>query len=169
MIVYHAQSGMNILNHARGLYSSRYHMPLLTFCTLHLSDALVRHSPMQPPAPLVVDVCLRTIQETRVGFSICGPLQELFRRTATECGVALPDYIQNLMGPSNYTVDQILDACTRLSYTLPLDQALRHILPTVAHDWPDEWRRIIIAPAGPSRQQSSSGKYLQIGSLLNND
>ena len=169
MIIHHARSGMDILDHARRLYSSRYHMPLLTFCTLHLGDALVRHSPKEPPASLVVEVCLKTIQETRAGFAICGPLQELFRRTATECGVALPDYIDDLMGPSKYTVDQILDACTRLSYTQPFDQVLRHILPTVADNWSDEWRRIIIAPSRAPRRQSSSGKYLQIGSLLNND
>ncbi len=169
MIIHHARSGMSILEHARRLYSSRYHMPLLTFCTLHLGDALIRHSPKEPPAPLVVQVCLSIIEETRVGFALCGPLQELLRRTAIECGVNLPDNIDTLMGPSGYAVDQMLDACTRLSYTQPLDQVLRHIIPAVADDWSSEWRRIIVAPGVGPRRQSSSGRYLQIDSLLNEE
>lgn len=169
MIVHHAQSGMEILDHSRLLYSSRYHMPLLTFCTLHLGDALIRHSPREPPASTVVQYCLSTIKETRAGFAICGPLQELFRRTAVECGVELPKNMDDLMGPFQYAVDQILDACSRLAYTQPLDQALHHILSTIADDWSYEWRRIIIASRGAPGRQSSSGRYLQIGSLLNND
>lgn len=169
MIVFHARSGIEILEHSRRLYSSRYQMPLMSFCTLHLGDALVRHSPKEPPAPQVVHFCLGIMQQTRTGFAICGPLQELFRRTAVECGVDLPDSIDSIMGPvAHYTVDDILDACTRLSYTQPFDQILRHIYECIAEDWQSEWRRIIIAPGGAPRRQSSSGKYLQINSLLNN-
>ena len=169
MIIHHARCGIDILDHSRRLYSSRYHMPLMTFCTLHLGDALVRHSPQEPPASIVVEFCLSTIEETRAGFALCGPLQELFRRTAIECGVDLPDNIDALMGPIQYAVDQILDACTRLAYTQPLDQVLRRILKTIADEWSFEWRRLIIAPGGVPRRQSSSGRYLQINSLLNND
>lgn len=169
MIVHHAQSGMEILHHSRRLYSSRYHMPLMTFCTIHLGDALVRHSPREPPATTVVEYCLSTIKETRAGFAICGPLQELFRRTAVECGVELPDNIEDLMGPFQYAIDDILDACSRLTYSQPFDQILRHIFSTIADDWSQEWRRIIIAPRSGPRRQSSSGMYLQINSLLNDD
>ncbi len=169
MIVHHARTGMEILHHSRRLYSSRYQMPLMTFCTLHLGDALVRYSPEQPPASTIVEYCLSTIKETRAGFAICGPLQELFRRTAVECGVELPDNIDDLMGPFQYAVDQILDACTRLVYTQPFDQVLRHILSTIADDWSYEWRRIVMAPGAAPRRQSSRGRYLPIDSLLNND
>ena len=169
MIIYHARCGLDILDHSRRLYSSRYHMPLMTFCTLHLGDALVRHSPLAPPASNVVGFCLESIQQTRVGFALCGPLQQLFRRTAVECGVTVPDDIEALIGPLQYTVDQILDACTRLAYTQPFDQILRHILKTIAEEWSYEWRRLIVEPGGAPRRQSSSGRYLQINSLLNKD
>ena len=169
IIIHHAWSGMQILDHSRRLYSSRYHMPLVTFCILHLGDALVRHSPKEPPGSVVVEMCLSIMKETRTGFAICGPLQELFRRTAIECGLVLPKNIDSLMGHSRYEVDQILDACTRLSYTQPLNQVLCHLASTIADDWSDEWRRIIITPGGASRRPSWSGRYLQIDSLLNDD
>ena len=116
-----------------------------------------------------MQVCLSTIEETRVGFALCGPLQELFHRTAIECGVVVPDNVDSLIGTSKYAVDQILDACTRLSYTQPLDQVLRHIVPAVADEWSSQWRRIIITPQVGSQQQSSSRRYLQIDSLLNEE
>ena len=68
----------------------------------------------------------------------------------------------------HYGIDDILDACTRLSYTQPLDQILLCIDPNIARDWAGEWQRQVVAALGQSRRGSSSGgRYLQIGNLLN--
>ena len=68
----------------------------------------------------------------------------------------------------HYGVDDILDACTRLSYTQPIDQILLRIDPNIARDWPGQWQRQVVAGFGQSRRGSnSSGRYMQIGNLLN--
>lgn len=167
LVVFHAQAGIDILEHSNRLYSSRFQLPLMSFCILHLSDALVRHSPSDPPASEMVQFCLQTLKQSRTGFAICGPLQELFCQTAIQCKVALPANLDDLMQPhQDFGVDDILDACTRLEYTQPLDQVLRRIDPSVAEDWPYYWQRLIIAPEGQSRRPSTSDRF-SIHSLLN--
>lgn len=108
------------------------------------------------------------MQQTRVGFAICGPLQELFLQTAIKYNVELPVEIERLIEPrQHYGVDDILDACTRLEYTPPLDEILHHIDPDVALEWPYQWQRLILHPGGKARRASSSERFLQITSLLN--
>ena len=144
-------------------------MPLLSFCLVHVCDSLVRLSPLEPPASDTVEFCLEVLQQNSAGFALCGPLQSLFCQTADECGVQVSDETRAFMGSfDHYVMDDILDACTRLSYRLPVDQVLPHIDPEIANDWPGEWQRQVVAAIGQARRgSSSSGRYLQIGNLLN--
>lgn len=109
------------------------------------------------------------LQQTSAGFALCGPLQSLFSQTAEECGVQLSDEMRAVMGSfDHYVMDDILDACTRLSYTQPLHQILLRIDPEIAKDWPGEWQRQVVAATGQARRDSTSGgRYMQIGNLLN--
>lgn len=159
---------MEILEQSNRLYSSRYQLPLIAFCTLHLCDAFVRYSHDEPVASAVARFCLQAMQQNRAGFELCGPLQELFRRTAVELKVELPHDVQELMEPQLYFgINHVLDACTRLSYTPPIEQALRHIDPSVPQEWQFQWRNQIDSHAGRGRKQSQNERYLQIHSLLN--
>ncbi|KAL8831026.1 MAG: hypothetical protein Q9170_005476 [Blastenia crenularia] len=173
MTVKHAQQGIETIEHARRLYSARYLMPLLTFCIIHIGDTLVRYSPHEPPASDVVEFCLGLTQQASPGFSICGPLQELFRRTAYECGVDLPPNIEQITGPlGSYGMDDILDACTRLDYKQPVDQSVRHIAENIAEEWPSKWDEIINNPSRPdslisTRKMSAGEQQLRIDALLN--
>ena len=144
-------------------------MPLLSFCLIHVCDSLVRFSPQEPAASNTVEFCLGVLQETSAGFALCGPLRSLFCQTVEECGVQLSDELRALMGSStHYVMDDILDACTRLTYAQPIDQILLRIDPEIAKDWPGEWQRQVVAAVGHSRRGSSaSGRYMQIGNLLN--
>lgn len=168
LVLFHARTGLDILQHAHRLYSSRYQLPLVTFSSLHFSDTLLHHSPDNPPASQTVQFCLETMQQTRIGFAVCGPLQELFLQTAIKCNVELPVEIEKLMEPrQDFGVDDILDACTRLEYAQPIDQALRQIDPSVAEEWPHHWQQLILKRGGQARRPSLSEKFLQITSLLN--
>ncbi|KAL8801734.1 MAG: hypothetical protein Q9182_004273 [Xanthomendoza sp. 2 TL-2023] len=182
LVVQHAQSGAEILEQYRRLYSTRYLMPLLSFCIVHLGDALIRYSPRDPPASATVEFVLGLLQQASVGFPVCGPLQELFQRTAVECGVKLPPNVEAIIGtPGGYGVDDILDACTRLDYKQPVDQSVRHIDENVAAEWPSKWQEIVNNPVRPpvppstrrtSRSPSSPGsagsdQHMRIDSLLN--
>ncbi|KAL8980908.1 MAG: hypothetical protein Q9205_004145 [Flavoplaca limonia] len=181
LVIQHAQSGAEVLEQYRRLYSTRYLMPLLSFCIVHLGDALIRYSPEDPPASDTVEFSLGLLQQASVGFPICGPLQELFKRTAMECKAKMPANIDEITGPlGSYGVDDILDACTRLDYKQPTDQSIRHIDENIAMDWPSKWQDIVNNPIRPESPQStrrtkststsSSGSgdpHMRIASLLN--
>ena len=162
---------MDILEHCRRLYTSRYLSPLVTMCTLHISDAVIRHSPHPQNSMFTRDTisfCFESLQETGAGFRICGPLQELFRRTVVGSSLSLPSNLEDLMEPpQNFGVDEILGACTRLEYTQPLSQVLNHIDPSIGSDWLHYWQSLIIAPGGQSVKAPTTERYLQIPSLLN--
>ncbi|KAL8945758.1 MAG: hypothetical protein Q9222_007747 [Ikaeria aurantiellina] len=173
IVVDHAARGARIIDRSRQLYSTRYLMPLICFCIVHIGDTLIRYSPQDPLASEVVRFCLETLQEASPGFPLCGPLQELFRRTAVECGTKLPSNIDQLTGGlGNYGVDDILDACTRLDYKQPVDQSMRHVDENIEEDWPYKWQQIVESLARPepppsTRQMSLSEKQIPIDSLLN--
>lgn len=168
LVISHARSGLDIIEHSKRLYSSRYQLPMMGFCTLHLGDALIRHSPNEPAASKVVSFCMDVLQQARAGFTIYGPLQELFRRAAVEYGVNLPGDIDELMEPRQiYDTDDILDACTRLSYTQPLDQILDNIDRSVASEWESQLDQLINVPNEEVERASTRDRYMQIKSLLN--
>lgn len=165
-----ARAGLELLEQSRRLYSCRYQMPLMAFCTLHLGDVLIRCSPSEPYAPDIVTFCLETLQANRPGFAICGPLQELFRKTAAECRIELPSNIRELMKPTqDYGIDDILDACARISYTQPTEQIVRYIDEAIAENWEKDWREIIGETDAHPAQHSfaDSGRVMHINWLLN--
>lgn len=169
MVIYHARCGLEILEHSRRLYTTRYQTPLLSFCILHLGDILLRYSPHEPPASDTAVFCLEMLSKTSAGFAVCGPLSAIFRRTAHELSVELPLDLDDRIGtPTSYTVDEILDACTRLTYRQPTEQTIRHMDQSLAIEWVAEWEKQVEEPKRKRlRRESSSGRYLQIGSLLN--
>lgn len=165
ILLFHARSGIEPLQHAKRLYSARYFLPLMAFCLVHLGDAIISYSPQGTPAPETLDFCLQALQQARAGFALCGPLQFLFRQRAEECGVLIPEELEELAASFNhYEMDDILDACTRLTYAEPLEQIMRHIDPRIVEDWNQEWEQQVIRRKD---MQSNGGKYLQIDSILN--
>lgn len=178
LVIQHAQSGVELLEHYRRLYSTRYLMPLLCFCIVHLGDALMRNSPEEPPASNTVEFSLMLLQQASVGFPICGPLQELFKRSAFDCGAKMPANVDEITAPlGSYGVDDILDACTRLDYRQPIDQSTRHIDDNIAVDWPSKWQEIVNSPNRPETPRSTrrtmstsspgNEQHMRIASLLN--
>ncbi|KAL9579403.1 MAG: hypothetical protein Q9203_006712 [Teloschistes exilis] len=174
LVIRHAKDAIGILQQSRRLYSTRYLLPLMSFCAIHVGDTLIRYSPDDPPGTQVVEFCLATLQEASAGFPICGPLQELFKRSADECGVQLPSNIEEITGNlGNYGMDDILDACTRLDYKQPIDQSVRHVDDKVEEKWANKWQQIVENPARPApptppwRKGQSRGKQMRIDTMLN--
>jgi len=161
ILIFHARSGVEQLGHAQRLYSTRYSLPLMNFCLVQLCDALLSYSPLEPPASETVAFCLHALQHTHAGFALCGPLQSLFTQRVRECGIRIPEELEKLVDSvDDYSVDDILDACTRLSYTEPLDQSIRYIDPLIAKEWNGEWEIQIIG-------RKRSRDRLQIDHILN--
>ncbi|KAL6717187.1 hypothetical protein ACLMJK_005102 [Lecanora helva] len=161
IVVFHARSGVEPIGHAQRLYSARYLLPLVTFCLVHLCDTLLSYSPQEPPASETMAFCLQALQQNHAGFAVCSPLQSLFVQRAEECGVRIPQHLEKLVDSiDNSSMDEILDACTRLTYMEPLDQIVQYIDPSIATEWNEEWEIQII---GRKRRREP----LQIGNILN--
>lgn len=117
--------------------------------------------------------CLEALKESadgRGGFAVCGPLQEMLRRCAVECGTPMPGNLGDLMVPGDYGPDRLLDACTRLSYTQPMDQIVSNIDEEVAQTFAEEWRKFVEGLGdneSESSEKSVGEKSMKIGSLLN--
>ena len=163
LIAYHARCGLNLLEQAKQLYSCRYHVPLVEFCTILLGHGMIHYSPNQPPAAQTVQFCLDVLQQGSPGFSICGPLQQMFCDTAKDLQIPLPSNVEEMMGPAaRFTVDDLLDACTRLSYAQPIDEITRYIDNDIQRNWSEQWQRLMPEPT----TQHPSGR-IQINTLLN--
>lgn len=171
IVVNHARRSYEALRLYRELYSCRYQPSLQTFCVLHTCDILIRFSPTQPSATGVVENCLLWLKEAadgKGGFPVCGPLQEMFRRSAIECQVRLPDNIYELMGDdTNYTSEMLLDACTRLSYRQPVDRVVANMEATIADNFPEELGKQIQALNARAGGTEANIRKIQINELLN--
>ncbi|KAL9629315.1 MAG: hypothetical protein Q9164_006932 [Protoblastenia rupestris] len=137
-------------------------MPLLSFCCVHLADAVLVYEP--ETGPDVLRFAMTMLQQNRSGFALCGPFQELLRQRAEKNNIKMPEDITPLLESSSYYgMDEILDACTRLAYTQPLEQILGHFDPNISKAWPE---RESIARKS---HRSSGDDRMQIDALLNEE
>jgi hypothetical protein len=123
VIIYHARKCYEALRAYKELYTCRFQPSLQTFCLLTACDILIRYSPKCPDSTGVVECCLEYLKETAdgaSGFALCGPLQEMFRRSAVECGVKMPDNLEELMGQRTYGPESMVDATLSLTYKQPV-------------------------------------------------
>ena len=164
LVVSHSWKGLELLQLAQRIYTARFCMPLVSFCTIYLGDALLvnashlHNGPPEKGSSRVLKICLELLQQTRSGFPICGPLQKRFYDRALEYGIPIPNDMGEVLGSfTHYDVDTMLDAFTRLSYTQPIERILPQIHPAIGEDWPAAWRGTVTARA------------VKISSLLNSD
>ena len=142
-------------------------MPLTAFCIIHLSDAFMKFPSGTGSTSDIVAFCLKVLGQNQKGFPVYGPLVQVFWTSAQEYGVELPDGMEygGLNSGDRYGVDEILDACTRLSYAQPVDQINRYIDNAIGDQWHEEWTEQITQSR--LRRQSTTEKTMQITSLLN--
>ena len=144
----------------------RYFTPLATFCSLHICDAVARWSLDDTQRNGAALLCCKILNYNRVGFKICGPLMQMFRTTIDDYGMDdIADELEELYGTRNqHSVDEILDACTRLSYTIPVGQITRWLDPSFQAQWTDEWKREM---GGSQRHQSTASHTVRLEDIMN--
>jgi hypothetical protein len=129
----HAQEGLRILNvNYRTKYTCRYQPVLQMFGTLH-----------EPPGyngASAVAAVFETLMQSRAGFPIAGPLQELLKRSAEDCSIPLPGNVEDLMNPPrgsrpNYNLNDFIEACTRPTYHQPATQIQAKYADSFREDW----------------------------------
>ena len=116
------------------------------FSILHLSDVVARFFPGgveggSKDGPGAVQFGTEALMQSRNGFPVAGPLQEMLRRTAIECSIRLPRNMGDMVAGSKvskhiYRTDDLIDACTRPTYTQPVGEIHMRYLPSFSTEWP---------------------------------
>jgi hypothetical protein len=155
------------------------------FSVLHLSDVVARFFPggMESgtkDGPKAIHFGMEALMQSRAGFPVAGPLQEMLRRTANVCSIRLPRNLNDIMPPPHhpqqiYRLDDLIDACTRHTYTQPIEEIHEKYLPSFSADWITEGTShgFLASASGPSRlkvpsaEERGAQSLMQIHNLLN--
>lgn len=120
--------GLDLLKLYRLHFTSQYQSPLQLFSTVHICDTSIRFDRESPSTTDTIRFCLESLQEAKSGYSIAGPLQQMFCISMAEYKVPIPDDLVEAMGPSSECgPEHLLDACTRPTYKQPLKQILPNL------------------------------------------
>lgn len=139
---------------------------------LQLTDIIARFFPEgaqgaqsggSKDGPQAIQFCMELLMESRVGFPVAGPLQEMLRRSAIECAILLPRNLTELMlSPTPpqrvYGMDDFLGACTRPTYIQPVVEAHARYSPSFSSDW------LIEGPAYGFRESTTGARRLKFPS-----
>jgi hypothetical protein len=141
----HAQHGLFLLDeHYRAQFSCRFQPVLQMFAVLHLSDTIARFFPggiegRSKDGPEAIQFGLEVLMQSAVGFPVAGPLQEMLRKEAKVNSIRLPESFDLMVSTKSpqpvYRIDDLIDACTRPTYTQPLDEILPRYVPSFSTDW----------------------------------
>jgi hypothetical protein len=156
------------------------------FAILHLADLVARFFPGgieggSKDGPEAIQFGLEALMQSRAGFPVAGPLQEMLQKTAKECSIRRPispsDIIAAPALPPRaiYRIDDLIDACTRPSYTQPIEEIHSRYLPSISADWVAEGAALGFLEPGsgarrlrvPSAEERGAQSLMQIRNLLN--
>ncbi|KAH6716646.1 hypothetical protein BKA61DRAFT_476595 [Leptodontidium sp. MPI-SDFR-AT-0119] len=165
----HAQEGLSLLDrYYRPQYTFRYQPVLQMLASLQLTDLVARFFPGGAEGGSkdgieAIQFGMELLMQSRPGFPVAGPLQEMLRRTAIECAIPLPRNLAELMPApipprGAYGMDDFLDACTRPTYVQPVLDAHSKYSPSFSSDWKVE------GPAYGFRESSTSARRLKFPS-----
>ena len=139
---------------------------------VHICEAFTRYggdTMQEPDCPEIVDFCLRALEQNRVSYPIAGPLQQMFRSSLIDQGLSLPvELTRQVRAAMQYSSDELLDACTRPTYRLPVSQIVANMEPDLGHNFMDLWNESAKgAQDGLQRGKNKTGKQMNIQDMLN--
>ena len=153
------------------------------FAVLHLTDLIARFFPGgteggSKDGPEAVQFGLEALMQSRAGFPVAGPLQEMLRKTSNECGIRLPKNVMEAVFSSvkkKYRINDVIDACTRPTYVQPVSEIQSKYVPSFASEWAVEGAAFGFGESpggasrigGPSAEQRGAQSLMQIRNLLN--
>lgn len=160
---------MDLMLQYQRMYTAVYQSPLQLFVVVHICDALVRLDGGNESTSEVTRFCLETLQDARISYALAGPLQRMFCLALEEYGVPLSDDMKQLAESfSQYGPEEMLEACTRITYRQPSSQL--HLTSEIAREF--SYTRTHMPDGHPPEAEgdgASSGNQLRmrIKSLLN--
>jgi hypothetical protein len=143
------------------------------FALLHLADLVARFFPGgieggSKDGPEAIQFGLEALTQSRTGFPIAGPLQDMLRRTANECSIRFPmnEIVAAPTLRGVYRIDDLINACTRPSYTQPINEIHSRVAEGAALGFLEPGsgtKRLRI----PSAEERGAQSLMQIRNLLN--
>ncbi|RFU26362.1 hypothetical protein B7463_g9968, partial [Scytalidium lignicola] len=183
----HAQRGISLLEEQyRSRYTCRYQPVLQMFSILHLCDSIARFFPNRVDGTSrdgteVIMSGIDALTQSRVGFPVAGPLQEMLGKTAVECSIPLPRSLDELMSyrhptRQEYGLDDMLDACCRPTYVQPTIRIISRFNIQFSADWVSRASSYGFPVFNPdamsfqnSEKEEGTQRLLLIRNLLNSD
>lgn len=116
------------------------------YSLLHFADVLARFFPggiegRCKDGPEAIKAGMEMLEESAVGFSVAGLMQEMLKRTANSCSIRFPSSDPGFGFPPpkllkiTYQMDDFILACTRPSYVQPVEEIRKRYLPSLIADW----------------------------------
>jgi hypothetical protein len=153
------------------------------FAVLNLTDAIAQFFPevegSGKSGAEAIRFGMESLMESKVGFPVAGPLQEMLRRRAVNLSVRAPNNLTELMSSSGklklYQLDDMFDACTRSTYVQVVTEIHKRYLPSLSADWASN-RALFGFPEPspdakklrvPSAEERGAQTLMQIRNLLN--
>lgn len=181
----YAQEGLMLLDkYYRAQYTFRYQPVLQMLAALQLVDVVARFFPGgaaggSKDGPEAIQFGMELLMESRMGFPVAGPLQEMLKRSANECAIRLPRNITELMlsqmPQEDYRIDDFIGACGRCTYVQPIFQAQLRYSPSFSSEWLSQGPAYGFQESTtgarrqrfPSAEERGAQSLMQIRNLLN--
>lgn len=185
----HSQYALYLLEECyQRRYTCRYQPVLQMFAILHVTDVVFRFFPhamdgtekKRVDGPRAVQLAMECLLQSRAGFAVAGPMQEMLRRAANACSMPLSANLGDLMAPlenpsRTFLLDDMMDACTRPSYVQPVSDVQQKFMPSFASDWVAIGGTFGLSDPGlgnrglraPSADEQGAQSLMQIRNLLN--
>ena len=174
LLVKHSKEGLSLLIRYCELYSAEYMTPVMLFCTVQVCDAIVSHDCHDQSTIDTIRFCLVSLTDAKACYPIAGPLARMFANSLHDRQFDLPSDLQSFIPEkSAYELEELLNACTRPTYRIPVSQLLPSLKPSLAEDFLEEWQRanvhdVAMDISSPvSESSTKTQRSMQISSLLN--
>jgi hypothetical protein len=161
-----ARNGLKLIQETLRDDSCQFFTPQALFCVLHICDFMVRWSPDIEERNWAVTTCMETVSRSHANYKLRGPLLQLFR---AEIDPLVPAHLSmeldNRYGPRDqYSLDDILDATTRLTYVMPTSQVVKWLDPQFQSQWLEEWDALSRSGA---QQTPAVGRSMRVEDVIN--
>lgn len=139
---------------------------------VHICEAFVHYDHGDSQSPSVadtVDFCLSALEQTRRSYPIAGPLQQMFRSSVKERGISIPHELElRIASPTQHSTDELLDACIRPTYKLPVAQIALNMEPDLGQKFMETWNELTAEGQGGSPNGKHKGaRQMSIEDMLN--
>ena len=142
---------------------------------MHLCDCIVRLDTVDNASRNeTIEFCIISLEQAKIGYAVAGPLQKMFHAALSDYDIPISRELERRIGSSiRIGPEELLEACTRLTYQQPIAQLLPNMAPRIGQEFIEGYqqkfqsRHSEQATAEASNRGRGNQKWLEISALLN--